>query len=237
MLALQTLSLVETVQVAAHTYQVPRKRILGVLQAVSQKPSGIGPMGIPQAWFPVLAKAGFPAWKVELMPQWNVAAGVWILAQEHSASVPAVPSLPRDLAVRWQGHGVQGLAKTLDFASRETGVPAPFLAAVMLQESDGDPAARSDKGAMGLMQLIPATAARYGVTNPWNPAQNVLGGAQYLAHLLQKFQGSPVLALAAYNAGSGAVQKYGGVPPYPQTQAYVPAVLRRYEQLTERSPS
>lgn len=234
MLALQTLSLAEAVQVASTTYQVPQKRILGVLQAVSRKPSGVGPMGIPSVWFPVLAKAGFPAWKVELMSQWNVAAGAWILAQEkaHSATARTVQAFPVKLSARWQGRGVQGLAKTINIASQATGVPAPFLAAVMLQESGGDPDARSDKGAMGLMQLIPATAARYGVTNPWNPLQNVLGGAAYLAHLLRRYRDNPVLALAAYNAGSGAVQRYGGIPPYPQTEAYVPAVLQRYNQMT-----
>ena len=88
---------------------------------------------------------------------------------------------------------------------------------------------------MGLMQLIPATAARYGVTNPWSPRQSLMGGAAYLAHLVREFNGNPTLVLAGYNAGGQAVRNAGyRIPPYEQTQQYVPAVLGEYQQLTDQ---
>lgn len=81
---------------------------------------------------------------------------------------------------------------------------------------------------MGLMQLMPGTAAAYGVSNPFNPTQNVAGGVAYLHDLLQRYHGNVTLALAAYNAGSGAVSKYGGVPPYAETRGYVENVTALY---------
>ncbi len=236
MMLLHDMTLPQAIQTATVAYRVPARRILNVLETVSKKPSGVGPMGIPAAWFPVLKKAGFPLWKIESMPQWNIAAGAWVLAQEGQANPSQQTITPQvtGLVAAWQEHPVKSIAHLLDVAAQRTGVPSTLLAAVMLQESDGDPQARSDKGAMGLMQLIPATAAHYGVTNPWNPAQNIMGGAEYLAHLLREFHDNPVLTIAAYNAGAQAVLNYHGVPPYQQTQAYVPAVLSKYYRL-ERS--
>ena len=81
---------------------------------------------------------------------------------------------------------------------------------------------------MGLMQLMPATARGLGVKDPYNPVQNIEGGVKYLSNLLKKYNGNVVLALAAYNAGSGAVDKYSGVPPYKETQNYVRSILANY---------
>lgn len=106
-----------------------------------------------------------------------------------------------------------------------------LVRAVIHAESGFNPAARSRKGAMGLMQLMPGTARLVGVTDAWMPEQNIAGGVQYLAGLLQQFRGDPKLAVAAYNAGPEAVRKYAGVPPYAETQAYVQRVQilhRRY---------
>jgi soluble lytic murein transglycosylase-like protein len=101
---------------------------------------------------------------------------------------------------------------------------------VMHQESGFRSSAVSVKGAQGLMQLMPATAARYGVTNPADPAQNVMGGAHYLSDLLQLFNGNVSLALAGYNAGEGAVMKYGNhVPPYQETRYYVRNISGKYK--------
>ncbi|HXW76656.1 MAG TPA: lytic transglycosylase domain-containing protein [Candidatus Eremiobacteraceae bacterium] len=107
-------------------------------------------------------------------------------------------------------------------------VPAALVFAVIDQESGGDPSAISTAGAMGLMQLMPGTAQAYGVDDPFDPEQNVAGGTALLADLLRQYHGDVSLALAAYNAGSGAVARYRGVPPYAETRAYVQDVNALY---------
>lgn len=107
-----------------------------------------------------------------------------------------------------------------------------FLTAVARTESALNPRAVSPAGAIGLMQLMPATARGLGV-DPWNPAQNIMGGARHLRALLDRFDGRIDLALAAYNAGSGAVTRYGGVPPYAETRTYVGRNLDRLATLAE----
>lgn len=120
-------------------------------------------------------------------------------------------------------------APRIERAARAAGVDASLLHAVIRAESAYNPKAVSPKGAAGLMQLMPATARRYGVADRFDPDQNVLGGALYLRDLLARFDGQLELALAAYNAGEGAVQKHGGrVPPYAETQRYVPQVMHNY---------
>ena len=121
------------------------------------------------------------------------------------------------------------LASLISDAARTHGVDPRLLAAVASRESAFDAHAVSDAGACGLMQLMPATARFLGVGNIFDPRENVFGGAHYLRTLLDTFNGDLDLTLAAYNAGPGAVQKYGGVPPYRETQAYVRAVRGAYE--------
>lgn len=122
-------------------------------------------------------------------------------------------------------------ASVINAAAARTGVPADLIAAVAKQESGFNAGAVSKAGAQGVMQLMPATAKGLGVTNPLDAAQSINGGADYLASLLKRFGGDTTLAVAAYNAGPGAVLKYGGVPPYAETQNYVRNVLA----LTEAS--
>lgn len=110
-------------------------------------------------------------------------------------------------------------------ASETYDVPVKLLKAVAKAESGFNPNAKSSCGAMGIMQLMPATAKSLGVTDAYDPRQNIMGGAKYLGRLLKSYNGSATLACAAYNAGGGAVAKYGGVPPYAETQAYVKKVL------------
>lgn len=113
-------------------------------------------------------------------------------------------------------------------ASVSTQVSPALILAVMAVESSGRTDAVSGAGAQGLMQLMPATAERFGVTDPFDPRQNIRGGAAYLAWLLNHFGNDPVLALAGYNAGENAVTGQGGVPDYAETRDYVPKVLAAY---------
>ena len=121
-------------------------------------------------------------------------------------------------------------------AARRHRLDPALIEAVAFVESRFDERARSPKGALGLMQLMPATATRFGVSDPLDARQNLAGGAQYLRELLDRFASLP-LALAAYNAGEGAVERYGGsVPPYAETMMYVPRVLERYRALQLTGP-
>ena len=123
-------------------------------------------------------------------------------------------------------YAFRGLPKTIfdpyiDQVARDNGVDPSLVKAVALVESGFNPKAVSNKGARGLMQLLPSTAKRYGVSDLHDPYQNLRAGAAHLRDLLDEFDGNVTLALAAYNAGSGAVHRYGGVPAYQETQQYV----------------
>lgn len=124
----------------------------------------------------------------------------------------------------------------IEQAAREHQIDQDLLHAVISVESGYDPSAVSHKGAVGLMQLMPQTARRYGVRNVYDPAQNIQGGARYLRDLMAKFDNDLDLTLAAYNAGEAAVVQHGNrIPPYRETRSYVPRVLDQYRQY-QRGP-
>lgn len=116
-------------------------------------------------------------------------------------------------------------------AAQQHGVSEGLIKAVMHTESGFNIKARSPVGAQGLMQLMPATARRFNVSNAYDPQQNIFAGAKYLSWLLKRFNGDTRLAIAAYNAGEGNVDKYGGIPPFRETQDYVRRVTSRYQNL------
>jgi hypothetical protein len=146
-----------------------------------------------------------------------------VQGQHPAAQAPASAATP-----------AQGPAKSTDQIVREAssvhGVDSDFIHSVIQQESAGNPRAVSPAGARGLMQLMPGTAAQLGVQDSFSPEQNVHGGARYLRELLERYHGDAVKALAAYNAGPGAVDRYRGVPPYRETRLYVQRIVRQYNQ-------
>ncbi|MCB1859382.1 MAG: transglycosylase SLT domain-containing protein [Gammaproteobacteria bacterium] len=139
----------------------------------------------------------------------HVAGNSWLKLQCSSSSCREIQKLVESLAV-------------------EYGLDTKLVLAVIAAESNFNPRAKSPKGAAGLMQLIPATARRFGVEDVWDKEQNIRGGMTYLRWLLAYFEGDVARVLAGYNAGERAVASYGGIPPYPETQAYVQRILKAY---------
>ena len=130
---------------------------------------------------------------------------------------------------KFNGYGSNLYKQIILKASRKYQVSPKLIEAVIKVESGYDSSAVSDKGAEGLMQLMPQTQKMLNVSDPFNPSQNIYGGTEYLKSLIIKYNGNLHLALAAYNAGSRAVNKYGGMPPYGETQNYVKEVLNYYD--------
>lgn len=146
-------------------------------------------------------------------------------------SSTAVNNTAASASVKLEASGLSCSAQLdaiFDEAAAKYGVDAKFLKAIAKCESDFSTECTSRSGAMGIMQLMPQTAASLGVTNAYDPYQNIMGGARYISEKLAQYNGDKSLALAAYNAGSGNVAKYGGIPPFKETQNYVAKVMAYY---------
>lgn len=162
------------------------------------------------------------------------------LIRREAGSAPAAPVAAPAVAAAANVYmpaeeSIRRFSPIVDTASRLHGVDAALIHAVISAESGYNPSALSKAGAMGLMQLMPQTAKRYGVTNIMDPVQNITGGVRYLRDLLSMFNGNLELAIAAYNAGENAVIKYGNkIPPYAETVQYVPKVLGFYRKFQSR---
>jgi len=168
--------------------------------------------------------------------------------QPNYRKLPSLPSLPTYVPNRASYGGYNGLRPFscppsslanqyaydmhIKIACQRYGLDLKLVKAVIRAESAFNAQAVSPKGAVGLMQLMPGTSRDLGVVNPLDPLENIDGGARYLRTMLNRFDNNVVLALAAYNAGPEAVQKYGGVPPYDETQTYVQRVLDYYSRTT-----
>jgi soluble lytic murein transglycosylase-like protein len=149
--------------------------------------------------------------------------------------VLAAPAEPREMGRR-AGVSLERFAaytRLIKGAAQSNRLEPALVAAVILAESGGDPRAQSNRGARGLMQLMPATARQYGVSNVFDPEENIRGGSRYLRDLVERYQNDLQLVLAAYNAGPEAVDRHGGIPPFRETLEYVPRVLQIYHRLLE----
>jgi soluble lytic murein transglycosylase-like protein len=128
-----------------------------------------------------------------------------------------------------------GIDDAVDRIAAQNSLPPQLIHSVIKVESNYNPLAVSPKGARGLMQLIPSTARRFGVSDSFNPLDNIEGGTKYLKYLLDLYNGNYPLALAAYNAGEGAVAKYRGVPPYAETQNYLVLIQKQLKDAAQKS--
>jgi soluble lytic murein transglycosylase-like protein len=213
------------------TFQAMMQQSMPLAAAQAVGAQGVGPLAAgPQA---VGVQGAGPlaagAQAVGVQGAGPLAAAVPPVAAAHGAvpqSAASQAATARPTSIQVPG----GFGPIIQEAAHKYGVDPALIAAVMETESKFNPDAVSQAGAKGLMQLMPATARGLGVTDAKDPRQAILGGAKLLGILSDKYKGDLKLTLAAYNAGSGAVDKHGGIPPYGETQKYVPLVMSAYER-------
>lgn len=159
-----------------------------------------------------------------------------LLAAMSGAGVEALAAAPPAVAAGVGGASRSDLEELVRDVSREHGIDPRLADALVRVESAYNPWAVSRAGAQGLMQLMPDTAARLAVSDPFDPVENVRGGMREFARLINRYSGNLALALAAYNAGEGAVDRYRGIPPYPETRSYVTRIMTIYTGQSYRLP-
>jgi hypothetical protein len=199
-------------------FMTPDPNAIAAIPAVAASPP-VTPLDdtAPSGWFWSSVNHALPA---DAARYWTAEA---LFADPPSEAQALVPRLSHVAEIA-DTYGRYLLAATVG-----TQVSPAFALAVIAVESSGRTEAVSHAGAQGLMQLIPATAERFGVADPFDPAENIRGGVAYLDWLMEEFDRDPVLVLAAYNAGEGAVRRSGGVPDYTETRNYVPRVLAAWQ--------
>jgi soluble lytic murein transglycosylase-like protein len=192
---------------------------------------------LPIALGLLLASAA-PAWAQ--LYSWHDAQGVLVVSDrprpdQGEMKTFEVPKAPKVRATRRSSLPARAAAfdDVIELHSAEQNLPSDLVRAVIQAESGFNSNAVSPKGAMGLMQLMPATATEYGVTNPFHPEQNIRAGVAYLRRLMDRYDSNVSLALAAYNAGPGAVERYSGIPPYRETRDYVKKITRVTESVPQ----
>jgi len=189
---------------------------------------GVGRDDAQAAWFfhAAAERGGFPqAWRMLPAVGEPSAQTPECLRRPAPPRVAAAPATARPPAPAIPPGAPAQVVKLVQQLAPRFQVPEALAFAIIAAESNFDPLARSPRNAMGLMQLIPATAERFNVTDPFDPGQNLRGGLAYLRWLLAYFEGEVALVAAAYNAGKGMVERHRGVPPFPETRAYVQRIL------------
>lgn len=204
----------------------PVERVLAYIPEVPPAPAVVRRIGPP-----IVVDTGDTGWFwSELSPSiasadpGRLLEGVSVLSRNQGAKAAGIPKLSRIAKI------AEAYGDKIQKVTAGRRVSPALVLAVMTVESAGKPQAKSHAGAVGLMQLMPATAKRFGVTDRTDPEQSIRGGVEYLEFLLDEFNGDPLLALAGYNAGEGAVRKNSGVPNYKETRAYVPKVIAAWSQ-------
>lgn len=184
-------------------------------------------------WAPVASADIYAGLSAEGVPVFSDRPADGLLLLPETSDRPGVP-MARHLSHPSSQAGMRRYARQVELAATEQGLDPALVHAVVQVESGYDALAVSPRGARGLMQLMPATASRLGVANSFDPAANLRGGTRYLRMLINAFDNDLPLALAAYNAGEGAVRRHAmRIPPYRETMMYVAAVMRRYQVLKE----
>jgi soluble lytic murein transglycosylase-like protein len=205
------------------------QQLQALIEQTRQVGSGLSPTGAAAE----ASSTSSPSVTAAQVPSGDFAAALQAATTADSAS----PTATQSESGAGAGAGGGEYDSVIEQAAERYGIDPAVLHGLIQQESGFDPSAQSSAGASGLTQLMPGTASSMGVSNPLNPTESIEGGARYLSQLMSQFAGNTEDALAAYNAGPGAVQQYGGIPPYAETQSYVSKVLGYAEAYRQTHPA